>query len=197
MILGDLDHRIVGIWKYLIRAKESEILALPVNFRHVNDLRISQEARWFLGLWIVKGASYPRLTPANWQKSGKYPTSIWSEITRARIADQVGKIRHWQVHERSYEEMPNVPATWFVDPPYVGKVGRHYKHRTIDRDALGAWCREREGQAIVCGAQTEDWLPFEALASVPSMSTRHGRRRSHEAVWFGGSAARRQGRIFF
>lgn len=187
VILGDLDHRIVGVWRYLIRAKESEILALPVNFEHVNDLRIPQEAKWLLGFWIVKGASYPRLTPANWQKSGRYPTSIWSEITRARIAWQVGQIRHWQVHERPYSEMPDVVATWFVDPPYVGPVGRHYKHRQIDREHLAAWCRQRDGQAIVCGAQTETWLPFRDLASVPSMATRHGRRRSHEAVWLSGT----------
>jgi len=183
VILGDLDHRIVGVWSYLIRAKESEILSLPVQFEHVNDLHVPQEAKWFLGFWIVKGASYPRLTPANWQKSGKYPSSIWSEVVRARIASQVGKIRHWQVHCRSYEEMPNVQASWFIDPPYVGRVGRHYLHHHIDRCNLGAWCLSREGQTIVCGADGEDWLPFESLATVPSMATRHGRRFSHEAVW--------------
>lgn len=198
MILGDLDQRIVGIWRYLIRAKESEILALPVAFESVNDLHVPQEVRWFLGFNIAKGAASPRVKPGRWQKSGKYPGSIWSEMRRARIARQVDQIRHWQVHERSYEEMPNVPATWFIDPPYVGRVGRHYRHRVTDQLSLADWCRSRDGQVIVCGAQGEDWLPFEQLATVQSMSTaKHERRRSREAVWLGGSAVLRQIRIDF
>lgn len=186
VILGDLDHRIVGVWRYLIRVRESEIMRLPTEFECVDNLLVPQEAKWFLGFWIVKGASYPRRKPSRWMKEKKYAHSIWSPLVRDMVAAQVCRIRHWQVHEQPYDEMPNVAATWFIDPPYEGRVGRHYKHRRIDRVHLAAWCRKRVGQVIACEAQSATWLPFEPLASVPSMATRHGRRRSEEGVWYGG-----------
>jgi hypothetical protein len=75
-------------------------------------------------------------------------------------------------------------ATWFVDPPYQ-RAGKEYIHAgdALDFPALGVWCRQRRGQALVCENVGADWLPFE-----PFMLAKAGpaRRVSAEALWVGG-----------
>ena len=87
---------------------------------------------------------------------------------RETIAAQVGRIRHWRIIHGSYEAaaLPHV-ATWFVDPPYQ-VAGSHYRYgsKQIDYSALGAWCRARDGQVIVCEGGGADWLPFQTIGNV-------------------------------
>lgn len=106
---------------------------------------------------------------------------FWGPRLRARIARQVEHIRHWVIHEGSWETVPHTgPATWFVDPTYV-RQGRHYKFgsRYVDYGALGAWCRARPGQVIACEQVGATWLPFRPFRQVRSM----GRARFDEAMW--------------
>jgi hypothetical protein len=86
--------------------------------------------------------------------------------------------------EGDYSEAPDVDATWFIDPPYVGRAGALYRHgsRDIDYAALGTWCKDRQGQVIVCEGEGADWLPFEPLTEVVA----YGGKRSAEVVWYGG-----------
>jgi hypothetical protein len=86
--------------------------------------------------------------------------------------------------EGDYTQAPDVDATWYIDPPYRGRAGALYRHgsRDIDYAALGAWCKERAGQVIVCEGEGADWLPFERLADVVGVSG----KRSGEVVWYGG-----------
>ena len=35
--------------------------------------------------------------------------------------------------------------------------------KKIDFEKLAAWCKEREGQIIVCENTKADWLPFKAM----------------------------------
>lgn len=104
-----------------------------------------------------------------------------SGVTGSEIASQVESIRHWKIHNCSYEECPVGPATWFVDPPYQ-HAGKHYTHGSqgIDFEALGEWCKSRDGQVIVCENDGAAWLPFRHLADVKT--TRAG-KRSKEAIW--------------
>jgi hypothetical protein len=66
--------------------------------------------------------------------------------------------------------MPNVEATWFVDPPYQ-HVAKSYRNdeidcNTVDFPALAAWVRSRSGQVIVCEQAGADWLPFEPFRTL-------------------------------
>lgn len=58
-------------------------------------------------------------------------------------------------------------ATWFIDPPYRGRPGSHYRYgsKLIDYTNLAAWCQMLPGQVIVCEQHGADWLPFERLSS--------------------------------
>lgn len=179
--LYDVDEKIVGVWRFLIAATRADILGIPAKIEHVDDVTTCEEARWLVGWWINKGCTQPRATPSAWMRSGVRPGSFWGERVRERIAWQVERIKHWCVTRLNYESIPNAPATWFIDPPYVDK-GVHYKHgcSAIDFGVLGRWCRGRGGQVIVCEQRGATWLPFEQLHS--AKTARDG-RRSAEVVW--------------
>lgn len=186
--LADIDERIVGIWHFLTHATAADILRLPESFAHIDEVRAPQEAKWFLGFWIVRGAASPRRVPSKWMLSGQYQSSLWGATVRSRIAAQVEHIRHWRVAQASYGEIFNECATWFIDAPYEGAAGRHYRRgQQIDYPALGEWCRSRQGQVIACEALGADWLPFEHITSTTTMNNRGarlgGRTTAHEAVW--------------
>jgi hypothetical protein len=176
-----------GVWRYLIRASEREIRHLPDLAPHqaVDDLKVIQEAKWLIGLWLNRGVSTPRKSPSKWMRDGIRPGSFWGERVRETIASQVGRIRHWQVTNCSYVDAPSRrSATWFVDPPYQ-RAGKHYRFSSdsIDYSHLSAWCRQRRGQVIVCENDGADWLPFRPLAVVKTTRALH---RSKEVVWIKG-----------
>lgn len=184
VILGEIDPIIYGVWAYLIAAPAAEILAIPdlEPGQSANDLAICQEARWLVGFWLNRGASRPRTGPSAWMRDGIRPGSFWGERVRRTIASQVDTIRHWQVHNTSYEDLPFAgQATWFIDPPYQ-KQGQHYRFGAagINYRSLGGWCRTRPGQVIVCENEGADWLPFAPLADV---KTTRRNSRSAEVVW--------------
>lgn len=192
VILTDLDEHIVGVWSYLIRTPSAEIRALPVLGPDdcVDDFAIPQEARWLIGFWLNAGVAAPCKAPSSWMRkvlAGEYPSargSFWSAKNRDRIADEVEKIRHWRVFRRSYADVPNGEATWFVDPPYQ-IAGNHYSHAAdaLDFAHLGAWCRAREGQVIVCENDGADWLPFRPFKTIKGMEGARRSGKSVEVVW--------------
>lgn len=102
----------------------------------------------------------------------------WNEKKKI-IAKDIEKIRHWNVCLEDYVNIPNIRATWFIDPPY--QFGGHryeYSNKSIDFNYLGAWCREREGQIIVCENTKADWLPFKPLKEM------HGQKHTTiEAIY--------------
>ena len=183
--LWDLDPVVCGIWQYLIRASEAEILSLPDldGDQSVQDLNVCQEARHLIGFWLNKGTTHPAHVPGAWYRSKIRPLSSWGPQVRQRIASQLGAIRHWKIRQGSYEDIPNPAATWFVDPPYVGK-GYRYRcgSQRLNFPKLGEWCKSRSGLVVVCEQEGAEWLPFVELASIKSARA----NRSMEMVWING-----------
>lgn len=181
--LYDLNPVIVGVWRYLIRARASEIRRLPdVTDRPLAELRVCEEARHLIGFWASKANTVPARTPSAWQRSGLYPKWTWGAHVRDRIATQVEAIRHWLVTLGDYTVAPDVPATWFVDPPYE-VAGHRYTYADIDYVALARWCKARRGQVIACENVGARWLPFTPFRSARGTVAS---RPSAEAVWYGG-----------
>lgn len=185
VFLCEIDPVLSQVWKYLLKVKPKEILAIPDldPEETVDDLDVCQEARWLVGLWLNRGIASPRKSPSKWMREGIRPGSFWGERVRQTIAAQVESIRHWTVLNCSYEDCPVQPAgaTWFIDPPYQA-AGKHYRFGSeqIDFKALATWCRSRPGQVIVCENEGATWLPFEQLADV---KTTHGNHLSKEVIW--------------
>ncbi len=127
VVLCELDPILSEVWRYLLRVKPKEILRLPdiSPGNTVEDLNISQEARWLIGFWLNRGTESPRRSPSKWMRDRIRPGSFWGDRVRTTIASQVELIRHWKVYNCSYIDCPlSVAATWFIDPPYK-TTGRH------------------------------------------------------------------------
>jgi len=197
VVLVEKDPIIAGIWDYLIRAKPNEILRIPV-FTHIGQTvdevagNWPQEVQWLLGFWCNFGIEKPRRT-LSWRLLGDVQNQyagFWNEKRRAKTAELAKRIKHWRIIHGDYTEAPNTPATWFIDPPYSEKRLRRYRFNLADTDypALAHWCRNRQGQVIVCELANANWLPFQPLyenkgANLVQSKGKKTLRRSHEAVW--------------
>ena len=155
--LYDVDENICMVWDYLIHAKESHIKKLTLDFNNIDDLKgYSKEEKILMGFWCGKSIAYPQKKPTIFAKSKG------TADYKARALQQVQYIRHWKITQCSYDKIPNIEATWFIDPPY--KVGGHkYRHSFIDYQKLAKWCKNRNGEIIVCENNHASWLPFNSL----------------------------------
>jgi len=182
VLLVERDPRVANVWRYLLRVTPRELLSLPdlTIGQLVDDLDVCEEARDLISYWCGPGAGHGRskLSP----QAADNPDQAWGRIVRARLASQVDKIRHWRVIEGDYSEAPDVEATWFVDPPYevAGSAKQYRQHAgLIDFAKLGAWCRSRRGQVIVCENEGAAWLPFRRFRDLKST----GGTVSREVIW--------------
>lgn len=174
VLLNDSYQVIADIWDYLIHATYEQIEALP-NLKRGDDLRqldISKVERDLLGFMVNRGVPYPHHIYTTWAAEGNE-----IERTKRRIMGYLHSIRHWEVMSVDYMQLPNIEATWFVDPPYQ-HGGHRYIENNIDYTQLAEWCLTRRGQVIVCENEGADWLPFQSLASM------HGQRHSSTEMIF-------------
>lgn len=186
VILVEKDPEIAALWRYLIAADRTEIEALPLiqMDQSVNELDVSPAAKTLIGFWLNKGTVTACKKPSAWMRQGINLSGWWGPEIRARIADQVNCISHWRVIEGSYENAPDIEATWFIDPPYA-KAGKVYRHnsKSLDFATLGKWCQSRNGQVMVCENDGAEWLPFKPFAKIKSTEGKRGKAKSHEALW--------------
>lgn len=181
VILYDADPVICATWDYLINVSESEMLSLPDLGldQTVDDLFcIPSEARYLIGWWCGRGRAEPgKSLGSSWGSDSQYADRFWGETVRQVIASQLKYIRHWQMFNETYNNVPDIPnATWFVDPPYKS-TGKHYRYDSsrIDYRHLGEWCLSRpsSSQLIVCEGvdvlgDPPRWLPFKPFGSTLS-----------------------------
>jgi len=183
VLLYDIDPKICAVWDYLITAKESEILALPLlqESDHIDDFDLPNEAKWLIGFNIGMGSSHPRKRPSPFALVKK----SWSEKKKNRIASQQKFIRHWKIKNQPYWEISDIEAHWFIDPPYNNKAGSCYRHSDIDYPHLSKWCQNRSGVAVVCENTGADWLPFEHFTDAKRTGNFYSKKGAYskEAIW--------------
>lgn len=172
VMLYDLDPIIWSTWDYLIRATSKEIMRLPLEVEDVRDLKVCQEAKWLIGWWINKGCASPCNVVSSRVRGGTRPDSHWGQVIRERIADQVGRIKHWQVFNRDFSSAPSTLATWFIDPPYQTS-GAHYRVNDVDYLRLKEWTLTRSGQVICCGQEGDDWADFSHFTMARANNGEH------------------------
>ena len=170
--LCDSDPVVIATWEYLIKATKQDILELP-NMGpgdRVSAYDIPVGARYLMGFAANPGSAQPKITASKRCK--------WVQ-QKPRIAAQVERIKHWNVCLASWNEIPNINATWFVDPPYQ-MAGMWYRHGSdgINFDSLGRFCQSRQGQVIVCENEGANWLPFR-----PFRPLQGSRKSSIEVIW--------------
>jgi hypothetical protein len=179
---------VAEMWRYLIRVSSDEIRRIPL-VEAVADLPswVPQGGRYLIGFSMNDATTHPCTVLAAGRKklrSMGRKFEGWSEAKRDRVASQVDRIRHWTIIEGDYQQAPSIQATWFVDPPYNNRVGSRYAHAdTIDYSDLGAWCRSRQGQTIVCENAGAAWLPFRPFETLKAGVNGNG---SEEVIWTNG-----------
>jgi hypothetical protein len=81
IILCEIDPVLAEVWRYLIRVTPADIRAIPdvPIDGTVDDLKIPQEAKWLVGLWLNRGIAQPRVSPSKWMRDGIRPGSFWGK----------------------------------------------------------------------------------------------------------------------
>lgn len=170
VLLFDRDPVVVEAWEWLLGLDPERLDELPelnagdMAYEPVQIMHMASK-RW----WTYRKATTTPLMAGNYRKSKRY----WREI--------LPTITHWQVQQADYRDIPNMEATWFIDPPYPGPPGDGYRYgsKLLDYDELAEWCMSRQGQVIVCSAGDDSWLPFVPLAELGSFGT----KKSVEGIW--------------
>ena len=157
VLLVDKYPIIVDLWNWLKQCSINDILTLPdiETGQTLNDFDLCKEAKWLIGFFINAGSASPKLKAKDFNK--------WNE-NRKTIADNLFKIKHWEIKLGSYENCPDIEATWFIDPPYqFGGEWYAKSNKHIDFGRLGTWCREKQGQVIVCENSKANWMDFKQM----------------------------------
>ncbi len=179
--LYDLSDYVIKVWEYLKQASPADILGLPdvPSKVHIDNYDLSDAEKYLIGFCLCRGKAKPR-------KTGHGQNS-WAK-DKIRIAGDLHKIRHWNIYQKSYEEVPNELATYFVDPPYKvtnenPKNGDRYPHWEIDYCQLAGWVKNRQGLVIACEGTQADYLPFELLTVNNANTNNHTVKKNYEYVY--------------
>jgi hypothetical protein len=159
--LIDKYQVIIDIWKYLINASPKDILSLPdlQEGDNVDDFSsLCKEEKMLIGFCINPASAQPKKTSRE--------RSRWNK-NKTEIANNLYKIKHWKVKCDEYYNVKNTKATWFIDPPYqYGGIYYRINNKNIDYNNLSTWCKERNGQIIVCENTKADWMDFKPLVKL-------------------------------
>ena len=166
VLLLDKYPVIVNVWNYLKNASEEDILKLPrlTEGQNVDDFDLTEDEKILMG-FIVQGATTGMRKTVSFRNSTNRPNFINHQIKS--IAGNLYKVRHWEIKLGNYDELENIEATWFIDPPYQFG-GEHYpmSNKSIDYIKLADWCKSRNGQVIVCENTKADWMEFKPITKM-------------------------------
>ena len=194
--LNDLNPRTMAAWRFLQRPDAMDIVATRIP-RYIDagtplsDLIRDDDDAGFVevvragcgrGSYGMKGTR-TKVSPMG--------ASAWCSRAngaggyRDKLLTWIPRIAHWTLTTLSYDQLPNIKATYFIDPPYNNAAGKKYATSDVDYTHLAAWCRSRTGQSIVCENAGADWLPFRMLTN-ERRGIHYGsvdERRAGEVVW--------------
>lgn len=172
VLLNDKYEVVYKVWSWLIdEAKPEHVLALSGMKKGDTIHDLSPEGlKMFVGFLVGQGSESPRLTMTEWGDR------TWNYVVK-RVTYMIPQVKHWKVRHGDYRDLPDIEATWFIDPPYQ-YGGDRYVESSIDFVALAEWCKSRQGQVIVCENEKADWLDFQPLANL------HGQKYDTlEMIW--------------
>ena len=183
VFLNDSYKTIADIWRWLIEeATQNEIMENChfTDGQSIKDLNLKIPHKNLIGFCINRGSAAPRNIVQRWSCQSKLDPDLASS-TKYRlleIAKTIKHIKHWSVQCDDFKSLPNVRATWFIDPPYQ-HGGEHYVENKINYNELAHWAKSRMGQVIVCENLSANWLEFQ-----PLRMNQGQRKKSTEAIFY-------------
>lgn len=167
--INDKYDVIYKIWKWIQQAswKDIESLPEPEAGDCVHDLGLKDEPLLLMQMIAACGVQYPRnfftaravgIHPDRTADRTVYTISTVASFKKG-IRPLIGRIDHWRITNIDYEELPNIKATWFIDPPYE-KGGQSYKVNDVDYCKLLRWIKSRRGETITCENGSNTWLDW-------------------------------------
>lgn len=172
VVLCDLSEYVCGVWEYLIKATEADILRLPSVAYCIDDFpQLCQEEKWLIGFWFNQMSTTPKRNMVKHARISletndrKYlGNNYWCERNKIMLAYQSQFIKHWQIYNCSFERLSNPYATWFIDPPYLNiRQSKEYRNACVEHLQLHGWALSRMGETIICESVGAWWLPFRPL----------------------------------
>lgn len=175
VILIDKNPEVVQVWKFLQQATPAQILDLPIvqPGERISDYGYLEDVERKLISFFTASCAHPHIN-----NDGVYKFSRWNESHRAALATRLDQIRNWEIILGTYDDAPNVTATWFIDPPYQSTAeeiksrgagaayGPKYGVKALDFTHLSEFVHNRQGQIIVAERTTATWLPFQHLRTI-------------------------------
>ncbi|OQX27868.1 MAG: hypothetical protein BWK80_03080 [Desulfobacteraceae bacterium IS3] len=172
VVLVEKDKKVFDIWNWFINsATVDEIKKMP-------ELKVGEKSSEFLH--IVHAATKMafhfktiKVTPVlarNW------------EISKRVFSENLHKIKHWEIICSDYKDSPDIEATWFIDPPYIGESGMGYRYssKMLDYKELANWANKRKGEIIFCEGEQADYLPFRPLVELKGVAG----KASKEVIYY-------------
>jgi hypothetical protein len=186
--VNELDARVYAIWEFLLRSDALEMVRkyVPVT------IKAGTKVDGILPHGIPLGLFELVRSQANMGTQGG--RSLISQVTwigahgwkhvRPKMEEIIPNIQHWTATNLDYAALPNLEATWFIDPPYSNPHGMRYRQADINYKQLAQWCRSRKGQVIVCENLGAKWLPFKELAHGRiGLRTKYHHVDAQEVLW--------------
>jgi hypothetical protein len=184
VFIWDTDPHLQVLWPWLIGpATSADVLAIPVDVPEGTDIRtlgLTPGQATLMKSWQRTNNVGDCWTVSAW--NGK--PGLWSVNTRARVAEELNAIKHWQFIPIRNWELDGI--TYFVDPPYV------YNYRYREREPFNFRKLAEQvnavpstSQVIVCEAvctktgKVPGWLPFRQ--SHESVTSRRKATQSHHS----------------
>jgi len=184
VLLNEKYEVIYNIWKWLINEASSELILQHKDFfagQDISQIDLTKAHKDLIGFCINRGSIAPKNIVQKWscQVASKQNWASTTAFALKRIAKLLPEIKHWEIQSGDYKKLPDIEATWFIDPPYQFG-GEIYKesNKNIDFNYLANWCNERQGQSIVCENTKANWLPFK-----PMIDMQGAMYKTTEAIW--------------
>lgn len=149
LVLCDTKPAVLDAWRWLIQATRNDVLAFPaVAIKGDKWAAGHPWASWCCG----QANAEPRCSFTD------FASQNWA-ATRLRVAAIVELYTPESVHlvSGSWETLPHLEATWFVDPPYRTSAGLRYRCEPIDYAELDRSCSAVWGPHVIqCDSRIDD-----------------------------------------
>jgi len=187
VVIWEENEQVRHLWEWLISsATTASVLEIPIGLPEGADIR---------AIGLMKGQ---QLLLKHWQRTNNvgdcWTTSPWGNKpgqwtanTRARVAEEIHAVKHWKVEQIR----PNLPGTYFLDPPYI--YNYRYRFKVFDYgDLVNKIAMIPNGsQIIVCEAACQktgrvpEYLPFKPFASrITSRRKKNNNHHSNEYLYY-------------